>query len=95
MKIVQSFIKRKIAGECVLVPTGDTARNFNGFFTLSATGEFIWDNIEKAESLEHLISLVEEEFEVEHELVKNDTIQFVGKLLGAGFVELSQPEQSW
>ena len=30
MRIAKEFILREIAGECVLVPTGDTTREYNG-----------------------------------------------------------------
>lgn len=47
MKRTKEFIKRNIAGEIVLVPSGQTAREFNGMVTLTGTGEFIWESISK------------------------------------------------
>ena len=38
MKRTKEFIKRNIAGEIVLVPSGQTAREFNGMVTLTGTG---------------------------------------------------------
>ena len=55
MKIVKEFILREIAGECVLVPTGATSQEFNGMITISDTAKFIWENIEKVDSLEEMI----------------------------------------
>ena len=46
MKIVKEFILRDIAGEYVLVPTGETTQEFNGFITITDTAKFIWENIE-------------------------------------------------
>lgn len=54
MKIVKEFILREIAGECVLVPTGATSQEFNGMITISDTAKFIWENIEKVDSLEEM-----------------------------------------
>lgn len=56
MKRTKEFIKRNIAGEIVLVPSGQTAREFNGMVTLTETGEFIWEHIEEAESFNHLVT---------------------------------------
>ena len=64
MKRTKEFIKRNIAGEIVLVPSGQTAREFNGMVTLTETGEFIWEHIEEAESFNHLVLLILEEYEV-------------------------------
>ena len=58
MKIVKEFILREIAGECVLVPTGATSQEFNGMITISDTAKFIWENIEKVDSLEEMIRMV-------------------------------------
>ena len=55
MKIVKEFILREIAGECVLVPTGETSQEFNGMITISDTAKFIWENVEKVDSLEEMI----------------------------------------
>ena len=52
MKRTKEFIKRNIAGEIVLVPSGQTAREFNGMVTLTGTGEFIWEHIEETEKLQ-------------------------------------------
>ena len=41
MKRTKEFIKRNIAGEIVLVPSGQTAREFNGMVPLTETAEFI------------------------------------------------------
>ena len=65
MKRTKEFIKRNIAGEIVLVPSGQTAREFNGMVTLTETGEFIWEHIEEAESFNHLVLLILEEYEVD------------------------------
>ena len=59
MKIVKEFILREIAGECVLVPTGVTSQEFNGMITISDTAKFIWENIEKVDSLEEMIQMAE------------------------------------
>lgn len=64
MKIVKEFILREIAGECVLVPTGATSQEFNGMITISDTAKFIWENIEKVDSLEEMIRMVLDTYEM-------------------------------
>lgn len=81
MKIVKEFILREIAGECVLVPTGATSQEFNGMITISDTAKFIWENIEKVDSLEEMIQMVLDTYEIDEETARRDTIAFVGALL--------------
>ena len=65
MKIVKEFILREIAGECVLVPTGATSQEFNGMITISDTAKFIWENIEKVDSLEEMIQMVLDTYDLD------------------------------
>ena len=86
MKKTQTFIKRDINGESILIPTGDTAREFNGMITLQDTAGFIWDHIEEATSLEHLIDMITDEFDVDRKTAGSDAIFFIMQLLRAGMI---------
>ena len=86
MKRTKEFIKRNIAGEIVLVPSGQTAREFNGMVTLTGTGEFIWEHIEETESFSHLVQLILEEYEVDKDTASQDAAVFIMQLLQAGMV---------
>ena len=74
MKRTKEFIKRNIAGEIVLVPSGQTAR------------EFIWEHIEEAESFNHLVLLILEEYEVDKDTASQDAAGFIMQLLQAGMI---------
>ena len=80
MKRTKEFIKRNIAGEIVLVPSGQTAREF------TETGEFIWEHIEEAESFNHLVLLILEEYEVDKDTASQDAAGFIMQLLQAGMI---------
>ena len=41
------FILREIAGESILVPTGQAALAFNGLASLNASGVFLWGLLER------------------------------------------------
>ena len=95
MKIVKEFILRDIAGECVLVPTGATTQEFNGLITMSDTAKFIWENMEKANSLEEMISMILSEYEIDEETAKKDAIEFISQLVQSGFVECTKEDKTW
>ena len=95
MKIVKEFILREIAGECVLVPTGATSQEFNGMITISDTAKFIWENIEKVDSLEEMIRMVLDTYEIDEETARRDTIAFVGALVENGFIECTREDGTW
>lgn len=95
MRIAKEFILREIAGECVLVPTGDTTKEYNGLITLSDTARFIWENLEKADSLDELIEMILEEYEIDEETAQQDAVKFISQLLDRGFVECTKEDRTW
>ena len=95
MKIVKEFVSREIIGEYILVPTGTTAQEFNGLITINATAKFVWDNIEKAESLDQLVQMVLDEFNTDEETARRDVTNFVNDLLNKGFVECTKEDKTW
>mgnify|MGYP003510539641 CR=1 FL=1 len=52
MKKVKDFLCREIAGEYILIPTGNTTEKFNGMITLTETAAFIYNHIEEAKTFE-------------------------------------------
>lgn len=95
MRIAKEFILRDIAGECVLVPTGATTQEFNGLITMSETAKFIWENIEKVDSLEEMVQKILDEYEIDEETAKKDAVGFISQLLANGFVELTKEDKTW
>ncbi len=95
MKIAKEFVLREIAGECMLIPVGATTKEFNGMISVTSSAKVIWENIEKVDSLDELIQMIIDEFEVDEELAKADTTEFVRQLVEAGFVRISDEEKGW
>lgn len=95
MKIIKKFILREIAGECVLVPTGATSQEFNGMITMSETAKFIWENLEQVDSLEEMVQLILDNYEIDEKTAKKDAVAFIGALLQNGFAECTKEDQTW
>ncbi len=93
MKRTKEFIKRNIAGEIVLVPSGETAQEFNGMVTLTGTGEFIWEHIEETKDFPHLIQLILDEYDVDKDTASQDASAFIMQLLQVGMIRPTGP--SW
>lgn len=86
MKLKKEFILREIAGEYILVPTGETTLNFNGLITVNELGAFIWNNIEKVNSEENILKLILDEYEVEENIAREDLNEFLNKLKAAEII---------
>lgn len=86
MNIKKEFIIREIAGEHLLVPTGETTFTFNGLITMNDVGAFIWNNLESAEDEAKLLSLILDEYEIDEATTKKDMTEFLEKLREAEII---------
>ena len=86
MKFKKEFMLREIVGETVLIPTGETAAHFNGLISVDELGRFIWDNYEKAEDEDELLSFILDEYEVERDVAKADLEEFLQVLRDAEII---------
>lgn len=89
MKKIKSFISRTIAGETVLVPSDETAHDFNGMISLTDTAAFIWEHIEEASDFNQLVDMILDQYEVDRETAAADASEFVMQLLQQGMIRPS------
>ena len=86
MKRNTNFILREIAGENILVATGEAAQIFNGMITLNEVASFIWNNIDECETVDKLIASILDEFDIDEETAKRDVQNFTTELITMGMV---------
>ena len=86
MKRNTNFILREIAGENILVATGEAAQIFNGMITLNEVASFIWKNIDECETVDKLIASILDEFDIDKETAKRDVQNFTTELITMGMV---------
>lgn len=87
MKIKKDFITRTIAGETVVVPTGEAVIHLNGMITLNETGAFIWNFLQEAHTKEEVLAAMLEEFEVDEVRARADIEGFTSALIEKGMLE--------
>ena len=95
MKIVKEFVKRNVAGQAILVPVGDTTEEFNGMITLTESAEFIWDHLEKVDSLDEMVEAILEEYEVDRDVARKDVLGFTGELIRHGIAKQTREDRTW
>lgn len=89
MKTNKDFMLRKIAGESILVATGEATQRFNGMITLNEVATFIWENIDACESEGELIGKILSEFDIDEEIARDDAREFIEKSLMVGIMHVS------
>ena len=86
MKRNTNFILREIAGENILVATGEAAQIFNGMITLNEVASFIWKNIDECKTVDKLIASILDEFDIDDETARRDIESFTAELIRMGMV---------
>jgi len=76
-------VARRIAGETILVPTHQRAREM-ALFTLNELGTFVWERLDGARPLSSITEEIEAAFEVETQRASADLLEFVGRLEEVG-----------
>ena len=85
MKLKEGFILRDVAGQTVVLPTGDEL-NLNMMITLNETGKFLWEQLEQETTEEALVAALLAEYDVDENTAKAAVAGFVGKLNDHGFL---------
>ena len=86
MKLKQGFIMRDIAGEIIVVPSGDEL-NLNMMITLNETGKFLWKRLETGADMNELVQAMLGEYDVDEQTARAGVERFVNKLQERGFLE--------
>lgn len=85
MKLKDGFVLRTVAGENVVLPSGDEL-NLNMMITLNDTGRFLWEKLEAGAEVEDLVAALLAEYDVEEATARAAVERFVAKLNENGFL---------
>ncbi len=75
-----NFVSREVANELIIVPLSANVAHMNELFTLNETAKFIWENIDNQSSIESLITLITDTFDINKETAARDIEIFLGNL---------------
>lgn len=87
MKLNSNFQIRNIAGEKVIIPTGEQTVKFNGLITGNPIAMLILEKIEEFDTIEELIKYIANEYDEDINIVSNDIHSFIIELRKFGIIE--------
>lgn len=85
MKLKPGFVMRTVAGQVVVLPSGDEL-NLNMMITLNDTGKFLWERLETGAEVEELVSALLAEYDVDEATARAGVERFIAKLNENGFL---------
>ena len=86
MRIKSGFVLREVAGQIMVIATGEASKDFHGMIKLNVTGKVIWLALQEGLSEEDIAKRLQEQFDVDSEKVLQDTHAFLQQMEDMGFL---------
>ncbi len=86
MRIKKGFVLREVAGQNMVIATGEASKDFHGMIKLNNTGKEIWQGLQEGLSETDIAKGLQGKYEIDEEKALQDTKEFIDKMLEMGFV---------
>src|SRR5882724_1128798 len=84
----QSVVSRRVTGETVIVPVRGKVGDLAFIYRFNEVGSLIWQLLEEPRNVSDLVSVVEQEYDVDLPQAQQDVSKFVYDMLSVGLVEV-------
>lgn len=86
MKIKKGFVLRDIAGQAMVIATGEASKNFNGMIKLNQTGKQVWQGVSDGLTAEEIARGLSSEYSISEEKALADVNGMIERMEKAGFL---------
>lgn len=86
MRIKNGFVLREVAGQAMVIATGEASKDFHGMIKLNDTGKEIWLGLQEGLCEAEIAHKIQEKYEVDETKAREDVKAFVDKMKEAGFL---------
>lgn len=87
MKMKDGFVLRELAGQYVVIATGEASKYFHGMVKLNQVGGEIWKGLEKGKTKEEVAREIANRYEVSEEKSLQDVEGLINQMKEEGFFE--------
>ena len=87
----ENVVSRVIAGETLIVPVRRGVADLASLFSFNQVGSTIWEAIEKPRTVDELVTLVADVYDVTPEKAREDLEVFLNEAQAAGVVQMVGP----
>jgi len=86
MRIKSGFVLREVAGQIMVIATGEASKDFHGMIKLNGTGKEIWLGLQEGLTDTEIAMRIQSKYEVELEKALEDTKSFMKQMEEMGFL---------
>ena len=87
MKLKEDYVLREIAGDYVLVPTGEAVAKYNGLFGVSEVGARIIELLPECANEREIAAKIVEEYDVDGATALSDVREFIASMIEKEIIE--------
>lgn len=87
MKIKDGYILKKVAGENIVIATGDARLSFNGIITFNEVGAEVFTRLDGTRTLEQITDEIAELYNAPREIISADIKRLTEKMEKQGLLE--------
>jgi coenzyme PQQ synthesis protein D (PqqD) len=84
-----NVVSRVIAGETLIVPVSRGTADLASLYSFNAVGSTIWEALEKPRTVDELVNLLADTYEVSPEKAREDLQVFLNEAQAAGVVQMA------
>jgi hypothetical protein len=82
----ENFVYRKIENETILVPIKNNVGDMNCIYNMNEVGAFIWDHLDGEKTLNDILNMVADEFDVSDQDAEIDLQDYISDLNEIGAI---------
>jgi len=82
----ENFVYRKIENETILVPIKNNVGDMSCIYNLNEVGAFIWDHLDGEKTLNDILNMVADEFDVSDQDAEIDLHDYISDLNEIGAI---------
>lgn len=86
MRIKNGFVLREVAGQIMVIATGEASKDFHGMIKLNSTGKEIWLALQEGLAEEDIVKRIQDKYDVDAEKASQDVRGFIKQMEEMGFL---------
>lgn len=87
MKIKKGFVLREVAGQYMVIATGEASKNFHGMIKLNETGKDVWVGVQDGLNVDEIVKKMMNKYDgVEENVIRKDVIKVINVMKEHEFI---------
>lgn len=87
MKVKDGYILKKVAGENIVIATGEARLSFNGIITFNEVGSEVFTRLDGTKTVSQIVDEIASLYNAPKDIIENDINNLIEKMRNHGLIE--------